>query len=217
MIDCGITFRDIKERLNFDLNISACLISHAHNDHAKSIKDIVNAGITIFTHKHVFEFFDLKSNGSEDFFLKPSATMFDDEWTVQPFPLFHDAPCYGFVISHKEVGSILFATDTASIPYRIKGISHFIIEANYSEKILTEKVWNEKFSFIDKRVIDTHLSVEKCVEFIKRSIDEKSETITLIHLSDRNSNRSDFKEYVRAATGLIVNVAENNKVYNLTI
>ena len=40
LLECGIPFRRIKKGLGFDLsNIRACLVSHEHKDHSKSVSD----------------------------------------------------------------------------------------------------------------------------------------------------------------------------------
>jgi len=48
MIECGLTFANIKKGLDFDLNIEACLLTHEHkSDHAKCPQEIINAGISL--------------------------------------------------------------------------------------------------------------------------------------------------------------------------
>ena len=49
LLECGISFRQIKKRLGFNLsNIRACLISHEHKDHAKSFMDFIKSGVEVF-------------------------------------------------------------------------------------------------------------------------------------------------------------------------
>jgi len=46
LLECGISFRRIKKGLGFDLsNIRACLVSHEHKDHAKSVMDFIKSGV----------------------------------------------------------------------------------------------------------------------------------------------------------------------------
>ena len=57
LLECGISFRRIKKGLGFDLSaIRACLVSHEHKDHAKSVMDIIKSGvITAFSRRpHAF-------------------------------------------------------------------------------------------------------------------------------------------------------------------
>lgn len=52
LIECGIPWRQIKEKLNFDLSgISGVLVTHEHQDHAKAVKDAAKAGLDIYTSK----------------------------------------------------------------------------------------------------------------------------------------------------------------------
>lgn len=50
LIEAGIPIADIKKHLNFNLHtVSACLISHEHGDHAKACKDLLVAGVDVYT------------------------------------------------------------------------------------------------------------------------------------------------------------------------
>ena len=49
LLECGLPFRRIKQALGFDLSsIRACLISHEHQDHAKSAEALVKSGAPVF-------------------------------------------------------------------------------------------------------------------------------------------------------------------------
>lgn len=41
ILDAGIGIRDIKKGLNWNIrNVVGCIVSHAHSDHSKSVKDL---------------------------------------------------------------------------------------------------------------------------------------------------------------------------------
>jgi len=57
LIECGIPLKELKRKTNFIVPnvIDACLISHEHGDHSKSLKDLLNAGVRCYALKEVFE------------------------------------------------------------------------------------------------------------------------------------------------------------------
>ena len=53
----------------------------------------------------------------------------------------HDcADPVGFLIHHKEMGLMLFATDTYYLEYNFEGLNHIFIECNYAKDILYKNV-----------------------------------------------------------------------------
>ena len=50
ILGLGISWKDIVKALNFDLSkIVACVVTHQHTDHAKSIKDAIKAGFPVYS------------------------------------------------------------------------------------------------------------------------------------------------------------------------
>ena len=59
LLECGISFRRIKKGLGFDLSaIRACLVSHEHKDHAKSVMDLIKSGVEVFASEGTAEALD---------------------------------------------------------------------------------------------------------------------------------------------------------------
>ena len=49
LLECGISFRRIKQGLGFDLSaVRACLVTHEHKDHARSVMDLLKSGVEVF-------------------------------------------------------------------------------------------------------------------------------------------------------------------------
>ena len=130
-------------------------------------------------------------------------------FTILPFGTQHDAAePLGFLISHEDMGKLLFATDTYYIQYKFNGLKHILIEANYSKEILQNNIENGLNSSLAKRLFTSHFSLENVKEFLKASDLSKCETITLIHLSDGNSNTAQFKNEIERLTGKPVYIAD---------
>ena len=133
---------------------------------------------------------------------------------VSYFDTIHDAAHpVGFIIQHKECGTIVYCTDTAYMPEFNGQVDHLIVEVNYCNEILELNVENGFNQFLAQRIQATHLSLEKAVRFID-GLAMPPKTITCIHLSDTNSSEKLVKETLMAKFGCIVNIARNGDVYN---
>ncbi len=198
LLECGFPIKKIKEHLDFDLNIDACLLSHCHMDHAKSANEIMKSGINLVCSEETAKVLSLSGHRVK-IISKPIRVK---KWLATPFPTNHDTPgSLGFII---ETGNekIIFATDTRSLPYRFDGMTHIIIECNFSEKTFVDSN-----KFIADRIKKTHMSLFECLKFLESNDLSKVREIHLIHLSDRNSNANYFKTEVQKLTGKTVVVS----------
>jgi phosphoribosyl 1,2-cyclic phosphodiesterase len=209
LIECGVQFDKIKKALNFQLKkVVGCLITHEHQDHCKSVKEVMTAGINVYasygTHGA------MKTEGHHRArFLHMDAAMAIGEFRVKSFHVKHDAaePA-GFLISHPECGIVLFLTDSYYSEYTFTGLNNIIVEANYCQSILDKRVqdgMNPKF--LRDRVITSHMSLATCKDLLQANDLSQVNNIVLIHLSDGNSDAVRFQQEVQQVTGKRVHVA----------
>ena len=209
IIEAGISFKDIKIGLDFNLrNVVGCLVTHQHGDHSKAIKDLSKNGINVYGSNGTFE--ALKIKGVRLVIIKAFKQFKVGGFTVMPFDVHHDvAEPLGFLINHKDMGTVLFATDTSYLEYRFKELTNILIECNYSEKLLLQNMDN---GFIDSstgvRIASTHMSLENCKELIKANDNPKLKNIVLLHLSDGNSDSETFRQTIKALTSSKVEIAD---------
>ncbi|WP_319001310.1 MBL fold metallo-hydrolase [Clostridium estertheticum] len=142
-------------------------------------------------------------------FIKSEIQFNIGNFTIMPFETEHDAAePLGFLIDHKDIGKLLFATDTYYIRYKFNSLKHFLIECNYSKEIVKENI---KFGLNltrVKRLLNSHFSLQNVKEFLKETDLSQCEDITLIHLSDGNSNAAQFKKEIERLTGKPVYIAD---------
>lgn len=215
MIECGIKFKEVKKFLDFDIStIKGCLVSHSHGDHAKNVSEITSAGIQVFTQKETSDTFKFKSHRITN--IKPGESFQVGPFQILPFDVKHDVPCLGFLIKHKETGTVLFLTDTYYSEYIFPGLNNVIIEANYSKAIVEQK--QNDAVYLRDRIFQSHMSLETCCELLKANDLTKVNNIVLIHLSDRNSHEAQFVDQVQKLTGKTVHAAtkELEIDFNLT-
>ena len=193
-VEAGVKVNKVKKVLDFNLNsIVGCIVSHEHGDHAKCVGDFINACIPCYMSqgtKHALGF-------SSSYWAKgllPFEQVVINGFRVIPFPVQHDAAePYGYLIRHEECGTVLFATDTYFLKYKFPGLNNVMLECNYSKEILDA---NFTAGRIDKkryeRTIKSHMSYDNCLLTLQANDLSQVCNILLLHLSDNNSNATEF-------------------------
>lgn len=145
-------------------------------------------------------------------------------FTILPFLLTHDAPCYGFLIRHRNMdGVLLYITDTKWVrspdggDYIFpKNITTVMCESDYDSNKIDENVNNGDLNgFLARRIRLSHLSIEKALDFIKTLNMAMIQNILLIHLSKNNANPQEFKQKAEMELGKVVNIAAEGLSINL--
>ena len=205
MLECGVTIKQIKQSLNYDLDIAACILTHEHGDHARSAKDIIQAGIPLICSNGTAEALELDRATTINF----NQPFFAGSFIIMPFHVYHDAKePYGFLINHPEMGDMVFATDTSSLPVKFEKVNHWLIEANYSVQYMIDNLASDKLnSYLADRIVKNHMSLETCIETMQVNNGSNAKSITLIHLSSNNANAEHFTTRVMREIGIKPNVA----------
>ena len=209
ILDCGIPIREIKKGLNWNIrNVVGCIVSHAHSDHSKSVKDFEAMGIPVFA-----PYRSLKPMIIGDYKLKVQAfdlTTVDGRWTHTNADG-SECPCYGFLITHPEMGKMLYITDTELIKWRFKGINHILLGVDY-DKDLVNKDNDPK----TRHVFRGHLSIDTACDFVKANYSGNLQNVIMCHLSAENADRDSFIEKMKkVACGANVDVAVAGKGWGL--
>lgn len=196
LVECGISFRRIRQGLGFDLSgIRACLVSHEHQDHAKSVLDLIKSGIEVFA-----------SEGTADALDCDLITTVADRVQFQvgsldivPFATLHDAAePLGFLIRSRADGErLVFATDTVNLGYRFPNVNLLALEANYDAAILARcERMPEK---VRKRVTNSHMEINTLCRYLRTLDLSACRTLYLLHLSNAASSEGNFIDRARKA------------------
>ena len=207
LLECGISLRQIREGLDFRLSsVAGCLCTHLHQDHAKSCKDLLRAGVDIYTSQGTIDALGL--TGHRVHAVAALQWFSIDTWRILPFGTEHDVPePLGFVLESSG-DRALFATDTAYIRYQIPGLTHVLIECNYDLDVLNESVKEGRVDPAVKRwIIRNHMSLQRLKAFLLANDLSRVKQIWLLHLSADNSDMGRFKREIQALTGKEVYVA----------
>ncbi len=214
MLDCGVAYKHIKEGISKNKILVGCLITHSHKDHlGKNHKKILDK-TSIYTSKQVKE--EIGANAEEIEVLEEDNRGYKlfrlGNFLIQPFDVYHthndgeECPCVGYLLSHREIGKILFATDTYKLDKNFNDVDHILIECNYAESLILE---NEN---AQERVITSHMSLENLKGYLSKWDLSNTKDITLLHASERNGDKDLFKREIEELTNKVVNVAEKGMI-----
>lgn len=207
LLECGIPFKEIQKGLDFKVSeIAGCLISHEHQDHCKAVAEIIKAGIETYMSLGTIEALELEEKGLSGYrinVLKSKRHLTIGTWAVLPFDTQHDSvEPLGFLLSNQDGDKLLYATDTYYLKYRFKGLTHIMLEVNYSLDILKNNVESGMVDPILKtRMLRSHMNLENAKKLLKANDLSKVQEIWLLHLSDGNSDEKRFKKEIMELTG----------------
>ena len=222
LIECGLPLAKIYQKCNeigVGLNeVEACLITHSHQDHCKSARELTRLNIPIFASKGTLEALSLKGNVIEP---------------KQKFRVANGLFGMCFNVEHDVEGSVGFILKTATecvvfiIDHKrfTTNISHFkpdyvFIECNYDQKVVYSqyaelKKRKEELAFEDEerheiniklkqmeRNINSHASLRGCEKGLAKMDLSNCKGIFLTHLSDRYANEYKMKNEIQALFGV---------------
>lgn len=218
IIEAGVRFSEVKKALKWQLSkVVGAVITHEHNDHAKYARDFVSNGITVLALSSVF-----KAKGIDSLSfrkeIEPMHGYIVGGFRVFAMPVCHDVPCVGFIIEHEDMGRMLFVTDTMMLEYRVPGLNHILLEANYAEDILDAKIEAGSVPLSMKpRLIHSHMEIETTKGILRANDLSGVNEIILIHLSNGNSDERRFVREVQETSGKPVYAAVAGLELNLSI
>lgn len=171
-------------------------------DHAKSVKEIMSAGIDCYMSAGTAEKLSLSGHRLK---IKKALEQFRvGTFTVLPFPVQHDcAEPYGFLIQSDAGDKLLFITDSFYCKYRFAGLTHIMIETNYQKSILDENIASGIVqSALRNRIIKSHFEIENVKAFLGACDLSQCREIHLIHISSTNGDPAGFVDAIQSMTGI---------------
>jgi len=207
LLDAGLPIAKIRRGLDCSLtDLGGVLISHEHMDHARAVRDLAKLGIDCFMSAGTR--LSLAITGHRIFGIKSHWEIQIGSWRIMPFNLVHDAAePLGFLVSAGDE-KLLYATDTAYIPYVFQGLTHIMVECNHSLEIINEEIKEGALSPLMKhRLMTSHMNLETFKRFIEANDMDRVQEIWLMHLSDARSDAEQFRAEVQGITGKVVKVA----------
>lgn len=209
ILDCGIPIKEIKKGLDWNVkDVVGVLCTHKHLDHSKSVEDFEAMGIQILA-PYLGD--SCKPINMGEFTVKPfDLTTIDGNWTHTDA---NGEPCpiYGFLITHKEMGKMLYITDCEVVKWKFKGINHILLGVNYDKDLIDRDNTGKA-----NHVFRGHLSIDTACDFVKANYSDSLQNAIMCHLSSENADSDSFIEKMKkVAYGANVDVAEPGKEWVL--
>lgn len=209
LLECGVTFHKLLKALDFNLiQLSACLLTHEHQDHSKAVNDLLKHGTRVYASKGT-----ARALGIDDHWNYKAATemmeqRIDNAWTFVPLKAEHDAaePFMYLIKNRFAKAHILFATDTYFIRWTMpETLTHVLLETNYSMDRLNINIADGAVDAArKKRILYSHMNLETAKEFFRANKFPALEAVYLIHLSNNNSDEQRFVKEIEEITGVPV-------------
>ena len=208
ILDCGIPIKEIKKGLDWNIkDVVGVLCTHKHLDHSKSLDNFKKMSIPVFVPYQ--RNYNKKNYGGFTIYPFPLQTL-DGNWTHT------DAsgelcPIYGFLITHPEMGRMLYITDCEVIKWKFKDVNHILLGVNYDKDLIDRDNAGKA-----NHVFRGHLSIDTACNFVKASYSDNLQNVIMCHLSSENADSDSFIEKMeKVAYGANVDVAERNKEWVL--
>lgn len=217
LIECGVRHAELLRAMDFDLaNLSGCLLSHEHGDHAREVRWVTGRRIPLYCSHGTAEALGI----DEDPMLRPLTSKRPVQvgsFSVLPFSVQHDArEPLGFLIDHPEMGRLVFLTDSYLLKYKLSGVTHWMIECNYSRELIEEHLASGALHPAQyKRTLKSHMSLDACRTTLLRHDLRTARQVILLHLSEGNADEALCLRTIHDATGLPTVVASPNIHLNL--
>jgi len=208
LIDCGISYRQITNRLQQrDLtteDLDGILITHEHGDHIKGLdvtlrRHETTCYLTEETHKGMFYKTSDNLHPSKLRYITPYEEFKINELSILPISVSHDSSdAVGYIIKSEDK-KIVYITDIGYLPKTdhelLKNADMYIFESNYDVTML----FTSKRPFYLKQRIDSvkgHMSNNDSAYNLAQLVGDKTKHIILAHRSKEcNTNEQAIETY----------------------
>lgn len=200
LLDCGIKFERLKDYLN-SLKIDGVLITHEHGDHISGCKTLSeNKQISFYSTKETLT--SIIAPNFTKIAIEPLKTLKIGSFAIVPFEVKHDAahPINYLIKDLVTNAQLLYITDTGYIDnLEFKDIDYILIECNFDESWFDKEELTTAEQIKAKRLLSNygHLSIQKTISFLKRTVNHNTKKIILCHISHSFDNYKEFENKVK--------------------
>lgn len=212
LLEAGIRKRTILAGyMDLLMRVQGCLITHEHQDHAKSALGLPMAGIDVYASGGTFAVLNAEKDRRNYRLhsIKAGEQFTLGTWTVLPWEAQHDAAePLGFLLYSKETrDKLIFATDTYFIPNTFRGLTYIMVECNYDRTLLDRNISAGSVpESLRPRLVRSHFSLDNVRTFLTANDLSTVQRIYLLHVSNQNGDKDAFRRDIEALTGIPVTV-----------
>jgi phosphoribosyl 1,2-cyclic phosphodiesterase len=220
LLEAGCKMAEVKRHIDYRLSdVVGCCLSHRHGDHAKYATEYARFGVQVFCNQNVADHKQFPYGRCR--ILQAGDTASAGGFRFTPVTLYHDVPNFGYLIFHADMGTLFFASDTYKMDFDLVNVDHWLIEANYDDRILRANIEDGRIDRAQaNRLMLSHMSLDNTVRYLKSCFSAGqgsalAKTITLCHLSERNSDPDLFRQTIAGAFGIPTYVARKGLTVEL--
>ena len=210
LLDAGIPYKELQVKSDFKTNeVAACFISHEHQDHSKSVKDLLSVAIDVYALPETLSALGVSEHHrTRD--VEPLKPITINTFEIMAITMHHDCPCVGYMVySNVTNERLFFATDTYKITVNPQGVDYLILEINYQKEIVNNLVNEGKMeASIRARLLFSHFELSKALNWLKKIDRSRLKRIYVAHLSNGHSNAEEIKKAVIVETGVPTVICE---------
>ena len=195
-IDAGIDYKTVNKCSNYRLNdVSGLFATHIHQDHIKNLNEYLKLGLSVFANKEVIDKVSGKNKIHKIKEIESLSQIEVGTFKVKPFDVYHvntdgsDCDNKGFFIYSTETKEkMVWITDAAYIENKFPALDYICIECNYIDVDDYSKELEYVNKFVEKRRFNSHLSLSRCIDFLKKQDLSKIKWIKLLHITETQGN-----------------------------
>lgn len=205
LLDLGENEKKIKKGIGWKISdVVGAIVTHKHADHSKSVNEFERMGVPVL--KPYENESDIGLKNISGFRVQAfDLTTIDGRWTHTDADG-EPCPIYGFLITHKEMGRMLYITDCKVIKWKFKSINHILLGVNYDKDMIYPDNEGKK-----NHIFGGHMEIGTACEFVKANNSDSLHNVIMCHLSADNADSDKFIERMKkACPAANVYVAERN-------
>lgn len=193
LLDLGENEKKIKKGIGWKISdVVGAIVTHKHADHSKSVNEFERMGVPVL--KPYENESDIGLKNISGFRVQAfDLTTIGGRWTHTDADG-TDCPIFGFLIMHKEMGRMLYITDTAIVKWRFKNINHILLGVNYDKDMIHPDNEGKK-----NHIFGGHMEIETACEFVKANNSNSLHNVIMCHLSADNADSDKFIERMKKA------------------
>lgn len=164
-------------------------------DHAAYIDRYLKLGMKVYANEDVWSKTPLSRPTRNAVTIEAGKQFKIGTFIIVPFNVAHvnsdgsDCPNLGFLIySTVTKEKMIWATDCSYIENRFPSLDYICIECNYVDVEDYKSELEYMNGFVEKRRVRSHLSLNRCVEFLKQQDLSRIKEIRLLHLTESQGN-----------------------------
>lgn len=191
LLDLGENEKKIKKGIGWKISdVVGAIVTHKHADHSKSVNEFERMGVPVL--KPYENESDIGLKNISGFRVQAfDLTTIGGRWTHTDADG-TDCPIYGFLITHKEMGRMLYITDCKVIKWKFKSINHILLGVNYDKDMIYPDNEGKK-----NHIFGGHMEIETACEFVKANNSNSLHNVIMCHLSADNADSDKFIERMK--------------------